>query len=742
MHMRRIEAAVLFVALWGVAAVARAEATVTDPSFDIQLFEPTAGGTNFFSTESGKVNSHFGTSAALNINYGRNPLSVRLVNPDNSEESVGAVVANRVDSTLLAAFGFYDIAELGVALPMVWQGGYEQNRIQAANVNVGIQSLDAFVVGDVRLIPKVSFYSMEDGLFSGAIVANVRVPLAQGAGYASEARPVYAPALALSSRIGPFRAALNAGYRVRTRTTVRTDDDTPIITLDDELFARLGASFDVTLGSSRPIEIIGEVYGRTPARGAFSSQGENYLQRRQQSSRTTVEGLLGGRMEVVDDFYFAVGAGGGLTRSGYGQAAPRAFAQMQYYTGEPVVRDTDEDGLPDGVDKCPEDKEDIDTFQDKDGCPDLDNDGDSVLDEDDDCPLEVEDKDGFEDLDGCPEKDNDQDGLLDGEDQCPVDAEDADDFEDEDGCPDLDNDGDAIADKVDECPLQQEDEDGYLDSDGCPEADNDEDGLNDLNDLCPNHAEDKDGVADDDGCPEDNDGDGIVDADDKCPDKAEIYNGIKDADGCPERLRRRSLVEVTEEKIEIKEKVYFRTGRARIRRRSFKMLNQVASVLRNYEHIEKVRIEGHTDARGPKRRNQRLSQRRAEAVRQFLVNKGIAPERLVAKGYGEQMPIASNRTRPGRRRNRRVEFVILERSPLGEDVSAQQAGPDAADATEDGGESGEQPEAGGGGDVEFEFGASGEDDQQGTSGGQKSGEQAGDTDSPKDEKDSDIEFEF
>lgn len=164
-----------------------------------------------------------------------------------------------------------------------------------------------------------------------------------------------------------------------------------------------------------------------------------------------------------------------------------------------------------------------------------DTDGDGVKDKSDRCPLDKEDLDNFEDEDGCPEIDNDLDGINDINDKCPMEPEDKDDFEDEDGCIDLDNDRDKVNDTEDKCPMQAEDIDGYEDEDGCPELDNDSDGITDNYDKCPLKAEDIDGFQDTDGCPElDNDNDGIPDAADKCPDKPEILNGINDSDGCPD----------------------------------------------------------------------------------------------------------------------------------------------------------------------------------------------------------------
>jgi outer membrane protein OmpA-like peptidoglycan-associated protein len=132
-------------------------------------------------------------------------------------------------------------------------------------------------------------------------------------------------------------------------------------------------------------------------------------------------------------------------------------------------KDTDGDGIPDDVDKCPNEPEDKDGFQDADGCPDPDNDNDGIPDAQDKCPNEPEDKDGFQDADGCPDPDNDNDGIPDAQDKCPNEPEDKDGFQDADGCPDPDNDQDGIPDSQDKCPDQPETKNGYQDADGCPD---------------------------------------------------------------------------------------------------------------------------------------------------------------------------------------------------------------------------------------------------------------------------------
>lgn len=246
--------------------------------------------------------------------------------------------------------------------------------------------------------------------------------------------------------------------------------------------------------------------------------------------------------------------------------------------------------------------------------------------------------------------DLDGDGILDDVDKCPRVPEDKDGFQDDDGCPEDDNDADGIADKIDNCPLIPEDRDNFEDDDGCPDPDNDGDGITDKIDQCPNDAEDKDGFEDDDGCPDpDNDKDSILDKDDKCPNEPGVP-----PDGCPKKYVN---VVVTEQKIEIKQTVYFDTNKATIKPVSFSLLNEVAQALKDNPKI-KVEVGGHTDSQANDAFNLKLSQRRAESVRTYLIKQGIASDRMSAKGYGEEVPIADNRTATGRAENRRVEFVI------------------------------------------------------------------------------------
>ncbi len=243
------------------------------------------------------------------------------------------------------------------------------------------------------------------------------------------------------------------------------------------------------------------------------------------------------------------------------------------------------------------------------------------------CAFGPEDEDGFEDGDFCRDPDNDGDGIEDTVDRCPNDPEDEDGFEDEDGCPELDNDGDSIPDAADACPMRSEDLDGFEDEDGCPELDNDEDGVPDGLDRCPMDPEDRD--------------------------------GFEDEDGCPEPGPRAVAVTVSDTRILIGETIYFEFDTDVIRPVSMPLLDQVADVIGHLDPSLRIRVEGHTDDLGSDAYNVDLSFRRARAVVEYLVSRGVARDRLEYRGYGARHGVAPNDSPQGRALNRRVEFTIL-----------------------------------------------------------------------------------
>ena len=209
-----------------------------------------------------------------------------------------------------------------------------------------------------------------------------------------------------------------------------------------------------------------------------------------------------------------------------------------------------------------------------------------------------------------------------------------------------DRDGDGVADAMDKCPGTPA---GVkVDSVGCP-LDSDKDGVPDYLDKCPGTPA---GVkVDSVGCPLDSDKDGVPDSLDKCPGTPA---GTKvDATGCPRTVLGGSASTWTFNDIN------FETAKATITPASFGILDEIAASLKARPDL-KVRAEGFTDNTGARAFNMDLSERRAKAVRDYLVKKGISPSRLSYKGYGPDRPIADNATRAGRAKNRRVQFTQVD----------------------------------------------------------------------------------
>ncbi|MEL7001432.1 MAG: OmpA family protein [Bacteroidota bacterium] len=255
--------------------------------------------------------------------------------------------------------------------------------------------------------------------------------------------------------------------------------------------------------------------------------------------------------------------------------------------------------------------------------------------------------------------DTDGDGINDPLDKCPTEAGPV----ENNGCPIADADGDGIPDAEDECPNTA----GIADFNGCPDTDGD--GIKDSEDKCPNEA----GTEANGGCP-DTDGDGVIDKDDECPNEAGTLNGcpdqdndgVKDADDlCPTEagiLANKGCPEVDEEVKQVLAQalsgIQFESGRDVIKRSSYPILDNVVKVMNDHPEF-KLEISGYTDNTGRAESNLSLSDRRAKAARQYLIDKGIDGSRMTAKGYGIADPIADNNTAAGRAKNRRVEFKVV-----------------------------------------------------------------------------------
>jgi outer membrane protein OmpA-like peptidoglycan-associated protein len=287
--------------------------------------------------------------------------------------------------------------------------------------------------------------------------------------------------------------------------------------------------------------------------------------------------------------------------------------------------DKDGDHIQDSEDKCP----DVAGTKELKGCPDRD--GDGITDLEDDCP----DDKGLAEFKGCPDKDGDK--IMDKDDECPDDAGLAEFL----GCPDRD--GDKTPDKYDACP----DIAGPKEYKGCPDKDGDT--VLDKDDQCPDVA----GAVENKGCPwPDTDKDGVVDREDDCP----TVPGLKELKGCPPA----PVLKAEEQKI--LERAFasleFATGKDVIKKVSYPSLIELAALMKEHASDWTLRLSGHTDNQGNADKNMILSEKRAKAVKKYLVARGVKADKILTEWFGQTVPIADNTTEAGRQKNRRVEMKV------------------------------------------------------------------------------------
>ena len=670
--MSRLFAAVLTVAaLLSTSPVLAQEDPPSLDHFSAMRFFPAVGPGNYLAIDGATVPGHLVPSAGLHLDFAYRPFTLydATCAPDDEtncdvQDANTHLVRWIASAHLSFAIGLGDRVQLGLLLPLaIGRGdGFEYTTTDGTPtvINGGTSNRwTSFAIGDPRLSAKVRLIGEGGDGLAMAVAAWASAPtgdlVAEGR-YLGEDTLVAGGHFVAQFIQQGFHVAANVGGFYRPERVLFST------AVGSQLTYGGAVGYQVT-----PLVLVfGEVHGGS----SFTAEvDENPLEAR-----------IAGRL-TQGDFSFELGAGGGLV-SGVGIPVFRVVGGARW---APIRADADGDGVLDGDDGCPDQEEDVDGWQDEDGCPEEDNDDDGMLDGVDPCPDEAEDRDGHEDEDGCPDRDNDGDGVPDGYDSCPDVPEDLDGDRDEDGCPDNDRDRDGIEDDVDQCPDQEEDTDGFGDEDGCPEDDFDGDGVPDDGDECPDEAEILNGVEDEDGCPEpDADGDRIPDQSDRCPDEAETINGRTDDDGCADGD---ALVRVSEGRIVVDAPILFRPNSARIRNRQVtQALNAVATLIKRNPQLQRIRIEAHTDNRISAEEGRRLTQQQAETVMRHFVGQGVPETRLRAVGVGQDRPADTNETIEGREANRRVEFysepIAAAAADRGDAAPATDAPEPAADAPE------------------------------------------------------------
>lgn len=430
----------LLLALAGASnAGAQGHDDARNAAIEANPFHLDPAGQTLLSSGAAQVLGPFEYRAQVVGQYLSQPIVVRAANDAVLRDLVGS----RVQLDVSGAIGLFGRVEAALLLPViVSQSGEPPGRRLGDIGSAGL--------GDLMLQLKGTILSEYDYPVGLAAVVRLGLPTGDDEAYMGVNGVTVQPQLVASALVQSVRLSLNLGYLAQENNRVFTLAD------EDKLLYRLGAEVSPE-GASWAAAL--ELFGSGSASEFFGD-----------ADTTTLEAVAGLRYRIDDTVDVFAGGGRGLL-SGVPSPSIRGFLGVAYHHGRRIPgEDPDEDGLLGWDDECRFEPEDVDDFEDGDGCPDVDNDRDQIADSRDECPLDAEDYDGFQDIDGCPDNDNDGDSVVDDGDLCPDEAEDLDGFEDGDGCPDPDNDGDGVPDSSDKCPMNPENMDGFADEDGCPEV--------------------------------------------------------------------------------------------------------------------------------------------------------------------------------------------------------------------------------------------------------------------------------
>lgn len=524
----------LTTALSGPTAAFAAEST---PSLNLRGFNAPTDAASGLYLEPASSPETLDWNAGLWLVYAYRPITLR----DAATDAIRfEVIGHQLTGDFTAAVGFGGRVMLGVDFPFLLAQGGDDATEDSTRV-LGTATLPRQALGDLGVTGKLTLVKPTAGDLGGFALAlheRFTVPTGDPESYLGEGHITSETRLLGEYRLVALGMHAAAGVKLRSQEERFACADVPAPQADgeDACAARFGHELPFGLGLSFRPQVLGiddagrwtwflESHGHVPlSPSAPFSRG---------SGRVAALSVgAGARLAVGRDVSLFAGVETGVL-AGVGSSPVRGMVSVSW---APRVHDADGDGVEDEKDQCKELAEDLDRFEDHDGCPDGDNDDDGVPDDDDRCPAEREDEDGFDDDDGCIDPDNDRDTIPDTADACPDEAGPASAVAGgKSGCPVRDVDGDGIQSEKDKCPEAAEDKDGFEDDDGCPEADNDDDEIPDAVDACPDAAGADSPNAKEKGCPDpDRDRDTYLDADDKCPGEAEAWNGIDDADGCPD----------------------------------------------------------------------------------------------------------------------------------------------------------------------------------------------------------------
>lgn len=593
-----------------LSQAAFAQATNSAYAFNTQNYRPPVDSEMLLWTDDASLKPDLWWSTRIWGSYVKNPLVYEYADTTLDDD---VLVGDVLQLDLIPAFSFKHI-RLGVDLPLYLTSSGDQ-------VNTGSG------LGDIALDLKGTILDTDDAPLGLALAGRMALPTATvdaplgNDGLGGEL------SLIVDRRFGDLLLAANLGTRFMPEIALDG------ATLNDQFLWRLGAGYAITDDNGVSVDIAGM---------------SNYSEPLSNAAASPIEFMVGG-WQRISNYVLRAGIGTGMTE---GIGSPDFRAVLAFSYEPPPDRDTDLDGLVDRLDDCPEDPEDKDGYMDEDGCPDpstptmfrfVDDEGyavEGVQAQVDGPGMDPTIKEGAFEL-----------SLHPGDFQITADAPGYDTATLTAPVPEA---------SAHEIVVTMQAVPGVLvlkvvDPEGKPAAFQWS--------LGQGFTDDPDGNVDTQVKP----GRYILRV------QAEGYMAIRQpVDIAPgDRLVRDfvlqpSKIVVTKEKIELNEEVYFDTGKATIKTESFSMLTEVANVLKDNPDITQVSIEGHTDSRGSATFNKSLSERRAASVRQYLVDQGVEPDRLVSKGWGEEKPLVRGNNEAAWAKNRRVDIFILEREEQGE----------------------------------------------------------------------------
>lgn len=580
----------------------------------IQQLEPTPAGDAFFSVPSPTAAGHLLPRAHLMADYAINPL--RLFG-NSTAPIVGAQIFLRAN----ASFALWNHLLLSVDVPVaIVNSGDKPDR-----PNLSFQEPSAGF-GDLRFSARGALSLLGTGAkdqhsLAGALEGSLYAPTDHADGYVSD-----------HSARGAFRAVFGGRHPLFTPLLWSTHLGVMLRSSD--------APHSLTFGGAAALAFHGgmfrvgaEVFGALPLGGNLLSAKGVELQTKTQ---VNAEALVTARYRFLKQFEVGLGGGPGLTQAiGTPKARFLLLAAWSPEAAEPAAKNT----LP------------------------VDGDKDGIVGAADACPSVAGVADSDKRFHGCP-PDKDKDGVPNKEDACADAAGPRNVDLSKNGCP-PDSDGDGVPDVNDKCPEVKGSANKVPEKNGCP-LDRDGDGILDIADACPDQPGERSADRVRSGCPDDADKDGIKPPEDACPNEKGAPDKDPAQNGCPKYVR------IQGDEIVVLQPIRFKLyGKEKKDTTVFPVIEdiliEVKEVLDQHPEIELVEVQGHADggaaseAKYDQEFNVKLSHTRAERAWWWLVQRGVAQDRLEKKGYGATKPIGDNNTEEGQAMNRRVQFTILRR---------------------------------------------------------------------------------